>query len=445
MKNILFLVALLFSVSAFGQSDLIISNSVPTLANGGKSGNTQTLTYTGSPNIDFSVADADSSKTNETITTMDVNGGNLRIIEAGVTNTVPLTSLFGFTGTLNRLPKFATTTTLGNSNLYDDGSDFGLGTDAPTTVMSGTPGGFIVHFKSASEQVRTVFTGTSSAEFLMVASAGATNKKCFRMRSTGAEYVIDRINDAFTIGTVPFIISTDDKFGLGLTGSGDILADFHAKGKGATSSTYTSLWENSSGTDLWKIRNDGLGELYSALNVGGGTFTYTDGVGNFKTGLRINNAAPAGHFLYSPSGTNFVSTSLGSVSALLDGNTGIVTIGSNDSTTIIESGGTPRITITDTGVISTPSGTIPSVLSNSATLDFIDTAPGECSNLTITVTGATDGDEVALGIPTASMPANGSFFAYVSGADTVTVRYCNNQLVGNLNPASGTFKVKVIK
>lgn len=102
-------------------------------------------------------------------------------------------------------------------------------------------------------------------------------------------------------------------------------------------------------------------------------------------------------------------------------------------------------TKTDAGVISTPSGTIPSVLSNSATLDFIDTPPGECSNLTITVTGAADSDPVALGVPTASMPANGSFFAYVSSANTVTVRYCNNQLVGNLNPASGTFKVKVVK
>lgn len=81
----------------------------------------------------------------------------------------------------------------------------------------------------------------------------------------------------------------------------------------------------------------------------------------------------------------------------------------------------------------------------SATLDFIDTPPGECSNLTITVTGAADSDPVVLGVPTASMPTNGSFSAYVSSADTVTVRYCNCQLAGNLNPASGTFKVEVKK
>lgn len=171
----------------------------------------------------------------------------------------------------------------------------------------------------------------------------------------------------------------------------------------------------------------GVSTIRGAVNVGSGAFTRRAGVINAQHEFRLNNV------------------NIENIYAKIGGNTGIVTIGSNDSTTVIESGGTAQITITDAGVISTPSGTIPSVLSNSATLDFIDTPPGECSNLTITVTGAADGDEVALGVPTGSMPANGSFFAYVSGANTVTVRYCNNQLAGNLNPASGTFKVKVIK
>jgi hypothetical protein len=89
---------------------------------------------------------------------------------------------------------------------------------------------------------------------------------------------------------------------------------------------------------------------------------------------------------------------------------------------------------------------ISKVLTATATLDFADTAPQATTDLTITVTGAVDGNVVVLGIVNASHPAGScDFRAWVSAADTVTVRFMNNNLIGNINPASGTFRATVIQ
>jgi len=84
-------------------------------------------------------------------------------------------------------------------------------------------------------------------------------------------------------------------------------------------------------------------------------------------------------------------------------------------------------------------------LNSSATLDFGSTSAGTSSDLTITVTGAADGDVVGLGTPNGSTLSNGTFTTWVSAADTVTVRFTNTNLVTALDPASGTFKVRVFK
>jgi len=80
----------------------------------------------------------------------------------------------------------------------------------------------------------------------------------------------------------------------------------------------------------------------------------------------------------------------------------------------------------------------------SATLDFPSTSAQSSSDLTITLTGAVDGDLIVLGVPNGSTLANSSFSAWVSSANTVTVRF-NNYSSGAQDPASGTFKVRAIK
>ena len=76
-----------------------------------------------------------------------------------------------------------------------------------------------------------------------------------------------------------------------------------------------------------------------------------------------------------------------------------------------------------------------------ATLDFPNTAAGACSDLTMDAPGVKDGDVISLAVPAGSVPANGSFFAWVSDADVVTIRYTNNSAATAYNPASGDFRI----
>lgn len=84
------------------------------------------------------------------------------------------------------------------------------------------------------------------------------------------------------------------------------------------------------------------------------------------------------------------------------------------------------------------------ILTAAAVLDFPNVSSGTSSELTITVTGAADGDCVVLGVPNVSSNANSCYTARVSAANTVTVKF-NNYSTGAINPASGAFTVKVLK
>jgi len=89
--------------------------------------------------------------------------------------------------------------------------------------------------------------------------------------------------------------------------------------------------------------------------------------------------------------------------------------------------------------------TMAKTLVATASLNFPSTAAGTSSDLTIAVTGAADGDVVSLGVPIASQVVNGVFSAFVSAANTVTVRFSNNDLVAAIDPAAGTFRVSIQK
>lgn len=96
-----------------------------------------------------------------------------------------------------------------------------------------------------------------------------------------------------------------------------------------------------------------------------------------------------------------------------------------------------------TQTLTAATGTIPVALLGSATLDFPSVGAGTSSDLTVTVTGAVDGDVVSIGVPNGSTAANGCFTAWVSASNTVTIRFTNTNTVAAIDPASGTFKVKV--
>lgn len=88
--------------------------------------------------------------------------------------------------------------------------------------------------------------------------------------------------------------------------------------------------------------------------------------------------------------------------------------------------------------------TMAKTLIGSSSLDFPSTATRVSADLTITVTGATTNDFVIVNPPSASLVANTCYTAWVSAANTVTVRF-NNYSGGTLNPAAGTFRVTVLR
>lgn len=107
----------------------------------------------------------------------------------------------------------------------------------------------------------------------------------------------------------------------------------------------------------------------------------------------------------------------------------------------IEWNGTNLFLTTNTSVRQT----INQGLAATATLDFPSTANASFSALTVSVTNAALGDVVSLGIPDGSVPAAAvNFSAWVSAANTVTVRFTNNSGSAQ-DPVSGSFKVFVTK
>ncbi len=78
-----------------------------------------------------------------------------------------------------------------------------------------------------------------------------------------------------------------------------------------------------------------------------------------------------------------------------------------------------------------------------AVLDFPNSPLTGCDDLTMTVTGAADGDICSVGVPNGSAGAESNFTCWVSAANTATVRHCTHNLVEDV--ASGTFRVMVVK
>lgn len=106
----------------------------------------------------------------------------------------------------------------------------------------------------------------------------------------------------------------------------------------------------------------------------------------------------------------------------------------------------PGVALTKGNVITSfDINTLTGSIGASAALDFASAAATVCStDLTITATGAALNDVVLLGVPNGSVNAGSQFTAWVSVANTVTVRHCNVSAGAN-DPASGTFFVQVVK
>lgn len=98
-----------------------------------------------------------------------------------------------------------------------------------------------------------------------------------------------------------------------------------------------------------------------------------------------------------------------------------------------------RVVTSDASGVTTAAIT---TLLGSASLNFPSTSATTVSDLTITVTGAVVGDPVMLGIPNGSVTATATYTAWVSAANTVTVRFSPK---ATEDPAAGTFTVRILR
>lgn len=219
--------------------------------------------------------------------------------------------------------------------------------------------------------------------------------------------------------------------------------------------TPDSLNAITAGQDIGRI-------AYQAANTSKGIVPAGDFI---YQAINVNSSVVGGQYLWGCGGsTSEFFNDLSQIKMMLsfDGNLQISSNPSNtgyklwvngtvaankDSTPAITSIGSEKILVQDqtTGQFKNIAAANVNIgLAGSATLDFPSTSAQTSSDLTITVTGAAAGDLVVLGVDNASVAANSSYTAWVSASNTVTVRF-NNYSTGAIDPASGTFKARILK
>jgi hypothetical protein len=126
---------------------------------------------------------------------------------------------------------------------------------------------------------------------------------------------------------------------------------------------------------------------------------------------------------------------------------GSATLTLADGSTLATSGA-HAITLTSSGAtnVTLPlSGILVSAISVGVTHDFANIASLSSESLTnIVATGAADGDAVSLGVPHALASAGGVYSAWVSAPNLVTIKF-SNTTGADIDPPSGTFKIKILK
>jgi hypothetical protein len=209
---------------------------------------------------------------------------------------------------------------------------------------------------------------------------------------------------------------------------------------------------------VFQIWNPGTG---GSLSFGGnGIVSFGGGRLNLQTSGHNITMTPSGTETarFATSGNLIIQTG----GAVADISTGLLQLNSTTKGFL-----QPRLTTTQMNAISTPAtglsvfnttdssvyirrGTgagwqqVANEIFATASLNFPSTNAQNSSDLTITLTGAVDGDAVVLGVPNAAVNANSCYTAWVSAANTVTVRF-NNYSSGAIDPAQATFKVTIIK
>jgi hypothetical protein len=326
-------------------------------------------------------------------------------------------------GTQNTVPKFsnAAGTKIGNSTITDNGTVVGISTNpvsGSTLTVNGRIESLVGGFKFPDGTTQTTAGGMVVGQAV---SGGGANRVLYengsQLLSASANMTYD--GSLFTVGQ-----TSANSMLLGGLGTADTPALRFAgdPNTGIFSQGSDNLNLVAGGQTVWRLQA-GVAELPSGQIIqaaGSGSAAFplfgltTPGVGIYFSGGLLA-------FSHSSANSAIIGTSTATFTGVVKSTSG-VNIGSSGQT-------------------------ITSHLSATASLDFGATAAGTCDLLTMTVTGAADGNTVSLGIPAALAASDNyqSFTAYVSAANTVTVKRCNllNTVTALSNPGASTVRVDV--
>jgi hypothetical protein len=375
---------------------------------------------------------------------LDITGSGAFQGLANNANLVRISSTGAFTGTLTRL---AGNTTLSGTILGISATSLTLG-KAIDVQLAATYAG-----TSANTGAVNIGAGPFSGNILAVVSGGdastaTTNLAKFQANATQGHIVDIAVTGAQYNGTGALFVDLTGTTGTP-TGT-SIRVD--------TSAGYTGRFIDLALAGSSKFSVDPT-NVTTALNiVQTGATTFSTGTGNISlNGNIVTNVSQTGATTFS-TGTGAVSlngavtlaagkslTSAGGVANFdFSASTGTFQTGSGAVTlngnTTVANGKTLAI-----GGNGANAGTaITAHFSTTASLDFPSLGAGSCSSLTVTVSGAVAGDTASAtptpvtgGIETVRM----TWMAYVSAADTVTVRACS--IAGTNNAAAQTYRIDV--
>jgi len=287
-----------------------------------------------------------------------------------------------------------------NSGLNASGGTINLNNDSNSTINinSGNSNGTV-----------NIANGTLGGNAINIGNAiGST---ALNLRVGTGNFTLDGVGaSSYTIGSS---ITTGS---ITLGGSAQTGAIVIGGGTGVQTLNF-----GTGGTGI-KTINIGTGAVANSIRIGNTTSGTKTGINQTTPTAQLhlgvgyataNNGAP----LKFTAGTNLATPESGAVEF--------------DGSNYYVSTGTTRYTLAKT-------------LTATATLNFGSTNTNSSRDITITVNGAALGDVVMLGVPSSAVNNNSCYTAWVSAANTVTIRF-NNYSAAAINPASGVFRASVIK
>jgi len=169
-------------------------------------------------------------------------------------------------GTINRLAKFTATSTIGNSQLFDDGTSVGLGTITPLGLL---------HLFKASAATRMVIDGNAGQNKIITYRTNAVQRFGLYVNNTaesganaGSDFAIRAYSDAGTLLTTPlFIKRSTGNVGIGNTNPTNALDVYNTTTNAriniqGTTNPVLSQYTNSSGP-LYIGIDDSAGANYT--------------------------------------------------------------------------------------------------------------------------------------------------------------------------------------